>query len=109
MYQTKVFTREMKRLHGKIFVWTFKGEIYIRKNRENAPRVKIDNELDLNKIRKGTLLLDPPTALLPDPPTALLPDPHTTAPSHTNIIANAPSTGAPIITSVTEFPQLENS
>ena len=59
MYETKVFTREMKRIHGKIFVWSFKGEIYIRKDSQYAPKRKINCENDLTDIRKGTVSLDP--------------------------------------------------
>ena len=59
MYQTKIFTREMYRIHGKIFVWSFKGEIYLRKAIEHAPKRKIDSEQDLNDLRRGTISLDP--------------------------------------------------
>ena len=59
MYQTKIFTREMFRIHGKIFAWSFKGEIYIRKASEYAPKRKINCEQDLNDLRRGTVSLDP--------------------------------------------------
>ena len=58
MYNTKVFTREMERIHGKIYAWTFKGEVYIRKDAENAQKIKINCENDLNDIRSGTISLD---------------------------------------------------
>ena len=61
LYQTKVFTREMFRIHGKIFVWSYKGEIYIRKATDYAPKRKINCENDLDNIKRGTLSLDPVT------------------------------------------------
>ena len=61
MYQTKVFSREMFRIHGKIFVWSYKGEIYVRKAIEYAPKRKINCENDLNDIKRGTVSLDPDT------------------------------------------------
>ena len=67
MYETKVFTREMNRIHGKIFVWSFKGEIFIRKGIEYAPRIKINNANDLDEIRRGSIKLDP----LPEPSNVL--------------------------------------
>ena len=58
MYLTKIFSREMFRIHGKIFVWSFKGDIYIRKAVEGAPKIKINCEKDLNDIRGGIVSLD---------------------------------------------------
>ena len=59
MYQTKLFIREMDRIHGKISVWTFKGNIFIRKDCVNAPKRRISSLEDLDNIKKGTLSLDP--------------------------------------------------
>ena len=59
MFQTKIFTREMERIHGKVFVWTYKGDIFIRKNTRFAPKKKIASFNDLQKIRSGEDSLDP--------------------------------------------------
>ena len=58
LYSTKVFKREMYRIEGVIYVWTYKGEIYIRKAGEKNPRIKISCEEDLIKLRKGEISLD---------------------------------------------------
>lgn len=49
MYQTKLFVREMDQKHGKIFVWTYKGDIFIRKNERFAPKRKVTSLIDLEK------------------------------------------------------------
>ena len=61
MYLTKIFTREMFRIHGKIFAWSHKGEIYVRKALDNAPKQKINCEKDLDDMRRGIVSLDPVT------------------------------------------------
>ena len=45
----------MKRIHGDIFVWTYKGDVFVRKDGENNPRIKIISEDDLNKLRSGEI------------------------------------------------------
>ena len=70
-YSTRVFTKEMDRIHGKIFSWTFKGEVYIRKNVVGAPKRKITSLEDLNKIKKGILSIDPPSRIIIDSPTCI--------------------------------------
>ena len=57
--QTRIFARELERTHGRIFTWTFKGEIYIRKKVENGPKIKISCESDISDIRNGHISLDP--------------------------------------------------
>ena len=52
---------EMYRIEGVIYVWSYKGEIYIRKAGEKNPRIKISCEEDLNKLRKGEISLDAPS------------------------------------------------
>ena len=59
MYETKFLTRELFRIHGKIYVWTYKGNIFIRKGVYNAPRIKITSIDNLDDIRKGTISLEP--------------------------------------------------
>ena len=58
LYNTKIFKREMKRIHGDIFVWTYKGDVFVRKDGENNPRIKIISEDDLNKVRSGEINMD---------------------------------------------------
>ena len=50
----------MHRVHGKIYTWTFKGEIFIRKGVDGAPKRKISSLDDLTKIRSGTVSIEPP-------------------------------------------------
>ena len=50
----------MHSVHGKIFTWTFKGEVYIRKNVTGAPKKKIVCEDDLTNIKNGSVCIDPP-------------------------------------------------
>ena len=58
LYKTKQFTREMQQVKGRLFVWTFKGDIYLRKDSAGAPKVKITSELDLNNITEGKVSLN---------------------------------------------------
>ena len=46
--------------HGRIYTWTFKGEVFIRKDAENAPKRKILSEEYLLKLSKGDISLDIP-------------------------------------------------
>ena len=77
MYYTKLFTKEMYRIHGKIYAWSFKGEIYVRKGVDGAEKIKINSEEDLNSLRRGEITLDPPnpsnlpSAVHVDPPPTL--------------------------------------
>lgn len=59
MYETKVLTRELYNKHGKIFVWTYKGDIFIRKGVMYAPKRKITCMENLNDIKSGSLSLEP--------------------------------------------------
>ena len=36
-YNTRILALELNRIHGKIFTWTFKGEVFIRKKNSRAP------------------------------------------------------------------------
>ena len=80
----------MKQIHGKIFVWTFKGEIFIRKNQQGAPRKKIDCEQDLDNIRNGSISLD---RIVRTSPSAQLGN-------------TAQREIAPNVNSATDFPQI---
>lgn len=59
MYQTKVLIRELFDNHGKIFVWTYKGDIFIRKGVMHAPKRKITCMEILNDIKSGSISLEP--------------------------------------------------
>ena len=63
LYKTKQFTREIYRVQGKLFVWTFKGDIYIRKDVIGAPKIRVTSELDLKKIVEGKTSLDTSSVL----------------------------------------------
>ena len=51
----------MEPTHGRIFTWTFKGEIFVRKNIETGPKRKILSEDYLLKLTNGVISLDLPT------------------------------------------------
>ena len=57
-YKTRSWAKEMQPTHGRIFTWTYKGEIFIRKNAENAPKRKILSEQYLSKLSNGDISLD---------------------------------------------------
>ena len=59
-YKTRVWAKQMEPEHGRIYTWTFKGEIFIRKNIENGPKRKVLSEDFLSKISKGEISLDIP-------------------------------------------------
>ena len=44
--------------HGIIYVWTYKGNIFVRKAAESAPKVMVRSNLDLFNIVKGFTSLD---------------------------------------------------
>ena len=53
----------MYRIEGKMFVWTYKGDVYLRKDAIGAPKIKINSEQDLNDIIEGKILLvNPPVS-----------------------------------------------
>ena len=53
--------KELQGTQGRIFTWTFKGEVYMRKNIEGGPKRKVSSEEVLHKIENGDISLDPPT------------------------------------------------
>ena len=57
-YKTRVWAKEMQPVHGRIFTWTFKGEIFVRKDTENGPKRKILSEDYLSKLTNGEISLD---------------------------------------------------
>ena len=47
LYQCKMYARENYERFGKIYIWSFKGNVYARQDVENAKRIKIDHKDDL--------------------------------------------------------------
>ena len=43
----------MHHIEGRIFVWTYKGDVYIRKDASGAPRLQINSEDDLKSLMEG--------------------------------------------------------
>ena len=60
-YKTRAWAKNMEPTHGRIFTWTFKGEIFVRKNIETGPKRKILSEDYLLKLTNGVISLDLPT------------------------------------------------
>ena len=58
-YKTRMMMKEMSKEQSRIYVWTFKGEIFVRKDAQNAPKRKISSENELKRIMKGEISLDP--------------------------------------------------
>ena len=58
LYKTKVLAREIQEVHGKIYTWTFKGDIFLRKSADGAPVIPISSENDLIAIKNSDLSLD---------------------------------------------------
>ena len=44
--------------HGVIYVWTHRGDVYVRKNSQGAPKIKIDSQLELQHLIQGRISLD---------------------------------------------------
>ena len=67
LYLTKLFAKDMLHSEGKIFVWTYKGDVFLRKENGGVP-TKIESQDDLNKMRDGTTSVEkgtPPTEAEP--------------------------------------------
>jgi hypothetical protein len=58
LYFTKKLRKELSDVHGKIWVWTHHGEVYMRKDGYGYEAVRIDSDKDLDKIRDGDISLD---------------------------------------------------
>ena len=59
LYLTKQGVKnKLKTQHGVIYVWTQKGDVYMRKSVIGAPKVRVNSELDLQKIVNGYVSLD---------------------------------------------------
>ena len=52
MYKCKKFARENYGVFGKIFVWSFKGDIYVRQKIDNALRYQINDMKDIDDFQK---------------------------------------------------------
>ena len=59
LYLTKQGVKnKLKAQHGVIYVWTQKGDVYMRKSVIGAPKVRVNSELDLQNIVNGHVSLD---------------------------------------------------
>ena len=52
LYECKKYVRENYHRFGKIYVWSFKGDIYVRQNVDNAQRYRINHTDDLDYFGK---------------------------------------------------------
>ena len=52
LYECKKYAREHYDRFGKIYVWSFKGDVYVRQSLENAPRFQINYYNDLVQFGK---------------------------------------------------------
>ena len=57
-FKTRMWAKQMESIHGRIYTWTFKGEIFVRKDIENGPKRKVLNEEYLSKMSSGDISLD---------------------------------------------------
>ena len=48
----------LRERHGVIYVWTYRGDIYVRKGVQGAPKIRIDSQLELHNIVQGYTSLD---------------------------------------------------
>ena len=59
MYETKTaINKHLVQKHGIIYVWSYHGNIFIRKNAERAPKIMIRSSCDLYNVIKGFTSLD---------------------------------------------------
>ena len=59
LYDTKqAANHKLYDIHGVIYVWTHRGDVYMRKNAQGAPKVKVDSQLELRNIVEGHTSLD---------------------------------------------------
>ena len=59
LYETKTsINKHLVEKHGIIYVWTYHGNIFIRKNAEGAPKIMIKSNWDLYNVIKGFTSLD---------------------------------------------------
>ena len=72
LYKAKQFTRQMPVIEGKIYVWTFKGDVYLRKDMVGAQKIKILSEDDLLKLMEGKMSFDKPTPPAEEQPASEL-------------------------------------
>ena len=59
LYNTKqVAKNELSAKHGIIYVWTYRGDVYVRKAVDGAPKIRINSEFELKNIVNGHKSLD---------------------------------------------------
>ena len=58
IYECKKFARQNFNSYGKIYVWSFKGEVYVRQNMENAARYQINSTNDIEQFGKKCIVVN---------------------------------------------------
>ena len=48
----------MFRVEGKIYVWTYKGDVFLRKDAIGAPKIPILSQKDITDLMEGKKSLD---------------------------------------------------
>ena len=59
LYDTKqAVNKQLYETHGIIYVWTHRGDVYVRKNTNGAPKIRVDSQLELQRLVQGRISLD---------------------------------------------------
>ena len=58
LYDTKQEVKKLASTHGIVYVWTYRGDVYIRKNSDGAPKIRVNSDLELQNIMNGRTSLD---------------------------------------------------
>ena len=67
LYETKKFQRSLSRDFGRIYVWTFKGDIYMRQDIANVSALKISSVSDFRDFERSCRILN---SISPQPSSA---------------------------------------
>ena len=59
LYDTKqAVNKHLYENHGVIYVWTHRGDVYVRKSVDGAPKIRVNSQLELDLIIQGRISLD---------------------------------------------------
>ena len=59
LYDTKqAVNKELYETHGIIYVWTHRGDVYVRKNGTGSPKIRVNSQLELQHLLQGRISLD---------------------------------------------------
>ena len=68
VYDTKqAVKKHLTAMHGIVYVWTHRGDVYIRKGVDGAPKIRVNSSLELQNIVSGYTSLDIPSEFSPVP------------------------------------------